>query len=156
MPMITNNAQWNAIIPMLMANAVDDVVDQALELLKKYVEDIVYSYSPKSDIYDRSMEFLDSWGKIKSVITMKTVTMEFGYIPEKMNSNPISFQHGSKFWDGGEDSRDFLADFIFKGVTADKSLFGEIPARDAWTPFKAEFDANWTMWWKTALAKQGL
>jgi hypothetical protein len=104
------------------------------------------------------MEFLDSWGIVKSSFLGKYMSIEFGYDPTKMNSIPAdgTWQHGSLHWDGGSDSRDFLADFLFKGIIAENSIFGEIPARDAWTPFKLAFDANWQIWWNNALRKQGL
>ena len=163
MPTIRNDAEWDMIIPMLINRAVNEVVEKALDLLKKEVWAVVYSYTPKTNVYTRSGEFALAWNKISEITLGKTTSIEFGYDPESMESIPAdgTWQHGSYHWDGGTDSRDFLADFIFKGVAeydSDglNSIFGEIPARDAWTPFKAQFDASWETWWLTALKHQGL
>lgn len=158
MPMIRNDAEWDMIIPMLINRAVNEVVEKALELLKKEVWDIVYAYIPKTDVYARSGEFALAWNKISETTIGKTTSIEFGYDPESMESIPTdgTWKHGSYHWDGGTDSRDFLADFLFKGIEAEHSMFGEIPIRDAWTPFKAQFDASWETWWLTALKQQGL
>ena len=54
MLMIKNDAEWEMIIPLLINRAVNEVVEKALKLLKEEVWKIVYSYTPKTDVYTRS------------------------------------------------------------------------------------------------------
>ena len=163
MPMIKNDAEFDMIMSNLMAEAADEVAEKAVQLVIKHVNAVVYGQASKNGWYDRTKEFLDSWSVIERQLLGKRVMIEFGYNPvgddgkeDRMESIPDEWKHGSNYWSGGTDSRAVLADFIFKGVTETHSLWGELPARDAWTPFKAEFDSKWSGWWLMALKTRGL
>jgi len=160
--LIRNDAEWNTMIPLALQAVMNDVTEQALNLLKDILQVEVYSKpatnGEETGWYMRvgagKGDFgTDAWEKSDAFVTGKVVTAEVGYHPESMSVDPSFWQHGSNYWKEN-DVREYLADWIFKGLP--DSMVGEILPRDAWTPFVAQVKIQFPIWWTAACRKHGL
>lgn len=97
----------------LVTEALEDATDEILEVFKKeYVLRYAYIDNPRE--YERTNEFLDSFGWTTLRKISNTIVTEMFYNPDNLPTfNPDKFQHGSKY-STPEDIRDNLMHILNK------------------------------------------
>lgn len=136
MPKVKNDRELQALIIPQLEKVVEYMVDKIWEDNREVIEQIVYeAYDPVD--YNRTGEFKEAWAtKTSSNVYSGKVRGEFNYAPEKMavGSNPTEYgsstygQHASAV--SGADSRRYLADIIYQGLSG--PAFGHGVETGAW------------------------
>lgn len=97
---------------MLAEEALEEIAEEVLDLFKKeYISRYAYISNPQ--LYERTMQFRESWKWTELKKFVKTLSKEMYYDPSGMTFNPEKFQHGSKY-STPPDVRDNLMDILNK------------------------------------------
>ena len=148
---------------MMMTSTIDSAVKYVLDkIYDTMIDSLQYyqigKYNPNS-IYQATGEFEDAWnteiaGDIGDVIARfyydtSAITT---YNKELAQHTSPSQKHGDVTEKNGEEG---LLDIVFNALTAEHSMFGEIPARDAWRRTINIFNSRGEQWLKEGMTRQG-
>lgn len=147
---ITTNAQLRKVLADVNQEVCEEVIDNALEALKEWIDMIVYS-SPNRGGYERTMQFEErAWDTLKQKLNTYVAQSELFYNP----SNYIPADPNLSL--GAHEQADQLADLIIRGYNAYGDPNFPVMGRDYWKAFKTELDGKWDSWVKQAYHKRGL
>lgn len=148
--MINNEAQLNAILGMVVAEALDNTTQILLTELNRIIDEKVYGYNETWS--GRTGQFKESWAKDVSQIVGNIV------------QNKIYQDYGVMKWDGewshgnpwSQLEPNGLNDIIENGLSESHFGFPAIEARPFWSTFENYADANLDRIWVTECKKLGL
>jgi hypothetical protein len=159
---ITNdNDMMNALLN-ISSDAINEVGDYFLKLLKSNIIKIVYG-AGRPTTYLRNGDnggILGNWYKGAVKRAGNTVEMTIDEEPELMIHDPSMYIHGSKVW-YTDDIRDILAEIIIEGESGPLFSKGEdadwwqMP-RDFWTPTFEESEDDVSTRFIRSFKKQGI
>jgi hypothetical protein len=155
---ITGSGQLEAAMSTVLSKVADAVADRALDLLRDTVLSVVYSRGG-SDWYIRDgMDggLAGAWDKIEEYThdTIVNSIRAVGFRPDKISWDAENYHHGSPKW-ALEGDPDDLPTIIFDGYEVFNTGI-EIDARDAWSEFNTELNANIGTWVVEECAKFGI
>ena len=139
---ITNDEQLNAIILGDLKKIIDEVAEKVFLKLRESIQQNVYDAGTPTT-YNRQLDsggLLGSFAKQNVTQSGQTIESKIDQDPMSMTHDPDNFIHGSNFWKGGDDIREYLAEMIINGDTKSPMIgdrFGSgfwTSPRDFWTP----------------------
>lgn len=147
---IFSSSQLRAVFADVNQEVCEEVIDRALEVLKEWIDMIVYS-SPNRGGYERTMQFEErAWDTLKQKLNRYVAQSELYYNPA--NYTPVDQTASPK----AHEASDQLADLIIRGYNAYGDPNYPVISRDYWTAFKKQLDGQWDSWVKEAYRKRGL
>ena len=136
---ITNDDQLNAIILNDLKGIIDEVAEKVFLKLRESIQQNVYDAGTPTT-YNRQLDnggLLGSFAKQNVSLVGQVAESKIDQDPMSMNNDSDNFIHGSNFWQGGDDVREYLTDWIIKGRPDIGSYFGEgfwRSPRNFWQP----------------------
>ena len=146
----TNMTALQVALIMKMQAAMQVVLDNIRDELE--ADMINMSIGESSMWYESTGEFEKAWSDMIEQNATEIIGT-FYYDASKITTfNPDLYQHASPYGIAAEG----LADIVFNGLSAEHSMFGEIPARNAWGQMIEKITPKINIWFQEALNNLGV